>query len=250
MLVAVLPMVPPSTGSTIAFCLLVIAVVLCLIWGVAHAGRVIDEPAEVRRCIAGKTLLGAAAWMVVTAFIPASGVLAAPMFPPPLMLFLVGSLAAAVILACSKIGTRLVTGVPIFALVGFQSFRLPLELVLHTWYEQGVIPVQMTYSGHNFDIVSGVLGLVVGGLLWRRGPIDDALTRRIVWAFNLIGSVLLATVATIAVLSAPLPLRMYMNDPPVLLGLHAPYAWIVPFCVGGALFGHILVFRWLLKKRR
>jgi hypothetical protein len=36
-----------------------------------------------------------------------------------------------------------------------------------------------------------------------------------------------------------------MSDPPLLLAFHFPYGFIVPICVGGALLGHLLVFRWL-----
>ena len=60
--------------------------------------------------------------------------------------------------------------------------------------------------------------------------------RAAVIAFEVIGLSLLFAVATIAVLSAPLPLRQYTNDPPLVLGMHFPYAWIVSVCVAGALF--------------
>ena len=99
----------------------------------------------------------------------------------------------------------------------------------------------MTFEGHNFDIISGSLALAVGLWLWRgRAP------RAAVWAFNVIGSALLVGVARIAVLSSPLPIRQYMNEPAVLLAFYFPYSWIVPVCVAGALFGHILIFRWLI----
>lgn len=70
------------------------------------------------------------------------------------------------------------------------------------------------------------------------------------WAiagYNLLGLALLGTVATIAVLSSPLPIRQFHEGPPVLLALHAPYGWIVPFCVAGALAGHLIAFRWLTR---
>jgi len=162
------------------------------------------------------------------------------MLPPPLALFAAGSMAFSVAAAFSPLGTRLVHGVPIAALIAAQGFRLPLEIVLHAWKDQGVLPFQMTFEGHNFDIVSGVTALLVGAWLWRGKP-----KRSVVWMFNIVASTLLLMVATIAVLSSPLPIRQYLNDPPVLLALHAPYGWIIPACVGGALFGHLLVFRWL-----
>jgi hypothetical protein len=130
-------------------------------------------------------------------------------------------------------------------LITAQGFRLPLELVLHTWEAQGVIPVQMTFEGHNFDIVTGILALVIGPLALR-----GTAPRAAIWLFNLVGSALLLAVMLIAVLSTPLPIRQYMNEPAVLLAFYFPYGWIVPICVGGALFGHLLVFRWLATGER
>ena len=149
-------------------------------------------------------------------------------------------LAVSAGLAFSRVGERVVGAVPVAALVGFQAFRLPLELVLHRFYDEGVIPVQMTYSGANFDIVTGVLAVVCGLGLWR-----GVAGRMVVWAFNCMGLGLLGAVVRIAVLSAPTPMRVYMNDPPVQLIFHAPYTWILSVCVAGALLGHLLVFRWL-----
>jgi hypothetical protein len=176
-----------------------------------------------------------------------SGVLEHAILPPPLALFLIFSLGVAALTARSSLGTRLIQGLPIAALVGVQAFRLPLELVLHAWKNQGVIPVQMTFEGHNFDIVTGVLAIATGVYLYRAG---EQASRGAVLAFNVVGSALLLVVTTIAVLSSPIPLRAYHGDPALMLGYHFPYGWIVPFCVGGALFGHVLVFRWLFAGRR
>lgn len=235
-------MVQPSAVSTAVFVGVVAAVAVMLVLGTHAAGpRLREAPAYTRRWARG-TALALLVWLAVTAAASASGVLEAPGPPPRAMFFLVGSNLAAVIFAFSRAGTRLAAGLPIAALVGFHAFRLPLELVLHRWFVEGVIPVQMTYAGRNFDIVTGTLALAVGLWLWRRGP-----SRPLVWLFNLVGSALLVTVATLAVLSSPLPFRMFMNDPPVLLAFHAPYGWIVPMCVAPALAGHLVIFRWLWR---
>src|SRR4029077_9599369 len=113
------------------------------------------------------------------------------------------------------------------ALLGGRAFRLPLELVLHAWKNQGVIPVQMTFEGHNFDIVTGVLAIATGVYLYRAG---EHASRGVVLAFNVVGSALLLAVTTIAVLSSPLPIRAYHNGPALMVGYHFPYGWIVPFC--------------------
>lgn len=238
------PMVQPSTASTAAFVGVVAAVAVMLVIGTQAAGPRLREAPDYTARWARGTALSVLAWLGVTAAFSASGVLEAPGPPPRAMFFFVGSNLAAVIFAFSRAGTRLSAGLPVAALVGFHAFRLPLELVLHRWYAEGVLPVQMTYAGRNFDIVTGILAAVIGVWLWRRGP-----SRPLVWLFNLVGFALLVTVASIAVLSSPVPFRVFTNDPPMLLVYHAPYGWIVPMCVAPALAGHLLLFRWLWRAR-
>lgn len=156
---------------------------------------------------------------------------------PRLMLFLGACNLAGVLLALSPVGEWLAR-LPLFWLVGFQGFRLPLELVLHTWANSNTIPRTMTWDGANFDIISGVVALVAAPLAGKH--------RGVAWAANIIGLVLLLNVGRVAVMSSPLPFA-WKVEPPLLLGLYLPYAWIVPVCVAGALAGHIVLTRALLR---
>jgi hypothetical protein len=54
-------------------------------------------------------------------------------------------------------------------------------------------------------------------------------------------------VMRVVVLSSPLPFGWNVS-PPLLLAFHLPYALIAPVCVGGALFGHIVLTRALIKQ--
>jgi hypothetical protein len=238
-------MVSPSPVSSLAFVVLVLGLAGLFVAGVAAANSSGEPPAQKRRR-ALQAGLGCAAWLTLTAAISASGLLRRDFFPPPLALFFGTSMLVALVAALSPLGARLARGVPIAALVAVQGFRLPLELILQRWHVEGVLPVQMTFEGRNFDIVSGVLALALGA--WLHFGSRRRVQRAAVWAFNLIGMGLLLNVSAIAVLSSPLPIRQYLNDPPVLLAFYAPYSWIVPFCVGGALFGHVVSFRSLLAQ--
>ena len=106
-------------------------------------------------------------------------------------------------LAFSAFGSRIVADVPLAGLVGYQVFRVPLEWVLHELYSEGVIPVQMTYAGRNFDVVTGVLAAALGLWLWAG--------HRTVWlvvVWNILGLALLVNIVTIAILSTPVPFRV------------------------------------------
>ncbi len=132
--------------------------------------------------------------------------------PMPRLFYLLGaSNIAPIILAFSPLGTRL-SYLPLPALVGFQIFRLPLELVLHRWALDGTIPTTMTWSGANYDIVSGIAALFVAPIATR---VPGAAR-----LFNIIGLVLLLNVARVAILSSPFPFGWGVS-PPLELGLQS-----------------------------
>lgn len=236
-------MVQPSTGTTVAFSAIVLAICAALVYAVRYTGLARgDAPTTVRRHVIWSAT-AVAVYLGLTAAASASGILAKPGPPPPLMIFFAVSNGVALVLALSRLGTRLAAHLPLAALVGFQAFRLPLELILHRWYLEGVLPIQMTYEGYNFDILSGIGGLALALWAWRASP-----PAWVAWAYNLMGLGLLITVASIAVMSSPLPLRQFHEGPPVLLAMYVPYGWIVPFCVAGALAGHVITFRHLRRR--
>jgi hypothetical protein len=178
-------------------------------------------------------------WLVLPAVLALNGALDryAPLPTPGVILFAALTIAT-VVLAFSGFGARLAAGVSLAALVGFQAFRIPLELALHALYSEGVIPIQMTYSGRNFDIVTGVLAVVLA-LLLRSGRAP----RWLVAGWNVLGLALLVNVLAVAILSTPAPFRSFMNEPPNLLPGSFPFVWLPTFLVQAALFGHLLVFR-------
>jgi hypothetical protein len=143
-----------------------------------------------------------------------------------------------VVLAFSRWGRLFAQALPLAALVGFQVFRVSLEALLHSLYEQGVIPVQMTWSGRNYDVVTGLLAVPVALLLWAgRCP------KWLLLAWNLLGLALLVNILAVAILSTPVPFRVFTDPPANLLPSTFPFVWLPTFLVQAALFGHLLVFR-------
>ncbi len=158
--------------------------------------------------------------------------------PPRLMPFLMLHVLAAALLGLSRFGRRLADGIPLAALVGFQAFRIPVELILHAKYVDGTIPVQMTYLGRNFDIVTGVTAIVVAWLALR-----GKLTRPVLLAWNTLGLALLGNIVVVAMLSVPGKWRVFLNDPPNTFVAEMPYTWLPTVLVTTALLGHIVVYR-------
>lgn len=100
-------------------------------------------------------------WLAVPAVLASLGYLDRYSVPAPGFLLVAALTLGTVVLAFSGFGARLVASVPLAALVGYQVFRVPLEWVLHRLYLEGVIPVQMTYAGRNFDVLTGILAVAL-----------------------------------------------------------------------------------------
>jgi hypothetical protein len=229
------------TGGFVVLPLLVAAgFILACEW----AGRRLGEGVTVRRRRAVRLGAAVLAWLLVTALTAASGVLRRfDATPPPFAVLVLAVGVVGVGVPCSPLGTRLVRGLPLWALVGFQVFRFPLELVMHRAYVEGVMPVQMSYSGRNYDILSGITAGVLG--LWLgRGWVP----RWVVASWNVLGFALVVNVVTIAILSTPM-FRWFGNERLNIFVTYPPFVWLPAILVTAALMGHILVWRWLSRSR-
>ena len=228
----------------VSFILLTIVVSLLFVSAVyasARRSKISRDAVRRRTVVAGCLTM---CWVAATGLAAARGVL--HFSPPPTMLVLFALIfGAAIALAASRVGKQLAVGLPMAALVGYQSFRVVVELLLHRAYVEGLMPVQMSYSGRNFDIITGVTALALGAGLVRGSP-----PPWVVLGWNTLGLALLANVVTVAFLSAPTPLRVFMNEPANVWITRAPWVWLPAVMVLAALGGHLLVYRRLFVDRK
>ena len=99
------------------------------------------------------------------------------------------------------------------------------------------MPVQMSYSGYNFDIVTGASALVLSVLL-ARGKAGTTAVR--IW--NAVGFLLLVNIVTIAVASLPM-FHAFGEDHVNDWVTYTPFVWLPGVLVPAALLGHLLIWR-------
>lgn len=219
-----------------------VGLLVLLTAGAFHAERRLGSEPHVARRRALLAGAGMAAWMALLAAVARSGVLGRfDLRPPPMMGAFLGTVVLSTVVALSSFGRRLAFGLPLSALVGFQAFRLPLELVMHEAANEGVMPSVMSFSGYNFDIVTGIAAALVGAWLHFGRP-----PRAVVVAFNVLGSFLLLVVSVVAVLALPVFAAFGPEQHNVWV-TRFPYVWMA-IMVGSALTGHILLARRLLAE--
>ena len=231
-------------AAPLTFVVLPVFLACLLAWGTAEAWRRSGAPIDVARRAAVVSIVAAGAWMAMTWIVAASGIFRAwERTPPPFAVLVVGIIALGFVMAFSPFGTRIVTAIPLWVLVFVQGFRLPLELAMHGMYTRDIMPVQMTYTGRNFDIVTGALAIVVG-ILAARGIVG----RRVIAAWNVLGMALLINVVTVAILATP-RFRYFGEDHLNVWVTYPPFVWLPAVMVLAALAGHLLIFRALLTHK-
>jgi hypothetical protein len=234
----------PTASPLVHFGIPALAAVVAVLFvlGAGYAGRAPgDREAAMSspgRRAALRAALGVSALFAVSGALALRGVLAdASRRPPALMPLVLLCLVTTTVVAFSALGGRIAARVPLWALVGAQGFRLPLELVMHRAAREGVMPVEMSFSGYNFDVVTGATALVLGALLYR-----GAAPRVVVALWNAMGALLLLNVVTIAVSLLP----WFHAFGPAHVNtwvLYFPYVWLPTVLVPAALFGHLVVLR-------
>jgi hypothetical protein len=231
------PAAPPLLISGFVF--LPMLVVLVALIAVAVAVRR-DGLSRLSYWLVALLIVGS---MVGSLVLASEGVLAQFETRPPLFLPLTAAcIALWVGIASSRVG-RALTALPLAALIGFHAFRLPLELLMHAAANAGVMPRQMSYSGWNFDIVTGVTAALVAPLAAVGG-----VTRSALLAWNALGSFLLVVIVALAVVSAP-PLLAFGADPAHANTwvAYAPFIWLPTVLVAAAAAGHVVLWRRLLR---
>jgi hypothetical protein len=180
-------------------------------------------------------LAGAVGWALATLGLAATGVLVHFELPPRMLVVFVLGLSLCVALFRSRAG-RALTTLPLSWLVGAQGFRVLVELLIHRAVVEGVAPPQMTWSGWNLDVVSGVTAPLVAIALGR-----GVAVRLLAWAWNVMALGLLLVVVVVAIVSMPTPLQQMHPDNTWVV--HAPYVLLPSVLVTSAVVLHVAALR-------
>lgn len=188
-----------------------------------------------------KTMLAIAGWVILLAALSLAGFFRVFSLPPRIVLFLLGGIIIILFISFSKTFVQLLKTVPPHWLVMMQSFRILVELLLWQAFAKGLLPEQMTFEGRNYDVLSGILGLVAGWLMLR----NKSWWKPVAVVYNIIGLALLVNILVIAVLSMPTAFRYFMNEPSNTIVAEFPFIYLPGILVIIAASFHIFSLRQL-----
>lgn len=176
-------------------------------------------------------------WLLATAFLGTGFLSDFSSTPPPVFLVFFPTIIGVIVIALSGIGKTLADRSVRF-LIGFQSFRIIVELLIHQAVAEGTAPPQMTWTGYNFDIVTGVTALLLI-------PFANKLPKWAVHCWNALGAGLLLLVVAVAIVSMPTPFQQLKPDNTWVA--YFPFIWLPVVLVSSALLGHLVLFRKLIS---
>ena len=138
-----------------------------------------------------------------------------------------------------------VYNLPLGVLTLIHVIRIPVECVLLWLSQSGQVPIEMTFEGRNFDILSGITAPIVYFLAFRKGEPNRTLL--IIW--NIAALALLTNIVTIAVLAFPSPFQMVGLDQPNVGVTYFPFIWLPGVIVPVVFFCHLASLSQLLFRK-
>jgi hypothetical protein len=190
-------------------------------------------------------IAGLAIWLVYVGLFSSLGYMLDASLRPLGILWVVGPVVLFVVFVVvrSNIGARVAAAIPLWLILGFESFRIGVELLMHRLWEDGLVPKLLTYAGGNVDMFVGLSAPVIAWIATR-----GRLGLRLAMGWNVLGLLSLANVAASSVLTGPL--KLISTEVPNVAMWIFPYTFIPGFLAPLAVTFHVLAIRAIAARHR
>jgi hypothetical protein len=186
-------------------------------------------------------LIGLPLWLLYVGLLSYSGVVSNTALRPPGIVYVAfpAVLFVLFVFARSGVGARIAAAFPFWVIIGMQTFRIGVELLLHRLWVDGLAPRMVTYQGGNIDIWIGLSAPLIAWIS-TRGRAGEQLAL----AWNVVGLLTLANAITLSALTAPGLNLIHSEVPNVAIGVF-PFTYIAGFFAPLATALHALSIRGL-----
>ncbi len=198
--------------------------------------------------LAAKLIVGLISfWIFFTASASLSGFYVNPESMPP-RIFLFGAFPAIVVIIIYFVffKSSFIERLPLKTLTLTSIVRIPVEFVIYWLYQNGQMPQVMTFTGRNFDIISGFAAVLIYFFAFR----NNRTNRKLLIVWNVCGLALLANIVITAVLAVPSPIQQIAFETPNRAVLYFPFVWLPSIIVPIVLFSHLASLWKLVMSRR
>jgi hypothetical protein len=186
-------------------------------------------------------LIGLPLWLLYVGLLSYSGVVSNTALRPPGIVYVAfpAVLFVVLVFALSGAGARIASAFPFWVIIGMQTFRIGVELLLHRLWVDGLAPRMVTYRGGNIDILIGLSAPLIAGIS-TRGRWGEWLAL----GWNVVGLLTLTNAITLSALTAPGLTLIHSEVPNMAIGVF-PFTYIAGFFAPLAMALHALSIRGL-----
>ena len=139
---------------------------------------------------------------------------------------------------------QFIQSIPLHWTIFYQSFRIIAELLLLYTFIKGIIPVEATFEGYNYDIVIGITAILLGILVYRTGYKYKNLLK----FWNILGILMILIVASVIATNIYQPQIWGYDSPSVQKEfVQLPYLLIPGFLAPSAILIHLVTLIQLNK---
>ncbi len=142
------------------------------------------------------------------------------------------------VLIRSGAGLKVALALPLPLLLGAQSFRIGVELLLNQLWLDGLVPKMLTFEGANVDIFIGISAPLVAWIATR-----GKTGMQLALGWSVLGLAALANVAIRSAMTAPGPFNILHTEVPNLAISTFPFFYIAAFFAPLAVALHVLAIR-------
>ncbi len=185
-------------------------------------------------------------WLALTGILAYKGFFLRTSIPPALLLGMIPPIVLILSSMVTKTGKKFIGSLDLGKLTLLHTIRIPVEIVLFFLSVNKLIPELMTFSGRNFDIISGLTAPLAYLICFRDGQLKSP---RLLLAWNFLCLGLLLNILINAILAAPFPFQKFAFDQPNIAVLYFPFVWLPVFIVVVVLFSHLAAIRQLISKQ-
>jgi hypothetical protein len=186
-------------------------------------------------------------WMVIQAILSNKGFyIQNTTFPPRFILLIMPPVISIIVLFSTAKGQNLIDQLNIKWLILLHVVRIAVEAILFSLYLLKQLPIQLTFEGQNFDILSGI----TAPFIFYYGYIKGNISNKLILLWNFICLALLLNVVVRAILSVPGSFQKFSFNQPNKAILYFPFSWLPSVIVPIVLFSHLVSIRAISRQLR
>ncbi len=220
----------------LSYTLLLIVLLAIIIWTLNSTMKTNKVSLTKRKRLIAITLGGIFTWLIVQFFIFKTGFYSDTSLPPrlPLMMIFPLFLFTGIFLYQNR-NHALLNAIPIHIPIAYQSFRAFIEVLFYFTFLKGILPIQVTFEGANYDVLLGISAIFVGYYAYYSKK--ASIQKLILW--NVIGIGVVAFAAFTFITS--FYMSSFWNNATISQEfIQFPYLLLPAFFMPSAIFMHVL----------